>query len=44
VGVPVKLGSNGLEKIIELELPEEDVKALHTSADSVRELMDKLEV
>ncbi len=44
IGVPVKLGPNGLEKIIELDLPEEDVKALHTSADSVRELMDKLEV
>jgi malate dehydrogenase len=44
VGVPVKLGLNGLEKIIELDLSEEDVKALHTSADSVRELMDKLEV
>jgi len=44
VGVPVKLGPNGLEKIIELELSEEDIKSLHTSADSVRELMDKLEI
>ena len=44
VGVPVKLGSHGLEKIIELDLSEEDVKALHASADSVRELMDKLEI
>ena len=44
VGVPVKLGSHGLEKIIELDLSEEDVKALHVSADSVRELMDKLEI
>jgi malate dehydrogenase len=44
VGVPVELGPNGLEKIIELELSEEDIKALHTSADAVRELMDKLEI
>jgi malate dehydrogenase len=44
VGVPVKLGSKGLEEIIELELSEEDIKALHTSADAVRELMDKLDI
>jgi malate dehydrogenase len=39
VGVPVKLGKNGIEQIIELELtPEEDV-ALKKSADAVRELV-----
>lgn len=44
VGVPVKLGPKGLEKIIELELSEKDIKALHTSAEAVRDLMDKLEI
>jgi malate dehydrogenase len=39
VGVPVKLGKNGIEKIIELKLtPEEDV-ALQKSANAVRELV-----
>jgi len=39
VGVPVKLGKNGIEQIIELELtPEEDV-ALKKSANAVRELV-----
>jgi malate dehydrogenase len=39
VGVPVKLGKNGIERIIELELtPEEDV-ALKKSANAVRELI-----
>jgi malate dehydrogenase len=39
VGVPVRLGKNGIEQIIELKLtPEEDV-ALKKSADAVRELV-----
>ncbi|MBN2110565.1 MAG: malate dehydrogenase [Methanosarcinaceae archaeon] len=36
LGVPVKLGKGGAEEIIELELTEEQMKALHRSADAVR--------
>lgn len=38
VGVPCKLGSKGLEKIIEIKLTEEEQAALNKSADAVREL------
>lgn len=38
VGVPVKLGSKGLEQIIPLNLQAEEIAALKKSADSVREL------
>jgi malate dehydrogenase len=40
VGVPVKLGKNGIEQIIELELTPEEDAALKKSADAVRELVD----
>ena len=40
VGVPVILGRNGIEKIIELKLNDEEKAQLKTSADSVRKLMD----
>ncbi len=43
VGVPVKLGSGGLEKVVELELTENETAALHKSAEAVRELMAKIE-
>jgi malate dehydrogenase len=43
IGAPVKLGPNGLEKIIELDLSEEEKKALHISADAVRGLIKKIE-
>jgi len=36
VGVPVKLGAAGVEEIIELELAEEELSALHDSAEHVR--------
>jgi malate dehydrogenase len=39
LGVPCKLGSNGLEKIIEVELTDEERAALGASADAVRETM-----
>jgi len=39
VGVPVKLGKNGIEQIIELELTPEENAALKKSADAVRELV-----
>ena len=35
LGVPVKLGKMGAEEIIELELTEEEMKALHNSANAV---------
>jgi len=42
VGVPVKLGSDGVEEIIEVKLTSKEQKALSRSADSVRELVDVL--
>ena len=43
VGVPVKLGSRGIEKIYELNLAEDESAALKKSADTVQELVDVLE-
>jgi malate dehydrogenase len=40
VGVPVKLGSGGIEEIIELKLSESEQTALQKSADAVQELVD----
>jgi malate dehydrogenase len=42
VGVPVKLGRNGVEQIIEIELTGDERAALQKSADAVKELVDKL--
>jgi malate dehydrogenase len=39
VGVPVKLGKNGIEQIIEFKLTPEEDAALKKSADAVRELV-----
>src|SRR6266571_3769399 len=39
VGVPVKLGANGVEQIIELELSEDEQSLLQKSADAVKELI-----
>jgi malate dehydrogenase len=39
VGVPVKLGKNGLEQVIELKLTAEESAALKKSAEAVRELI-----
>src|SRR5215213_3673077 len=44
VGVPVKLGKNGLEQIIEIELTPEEKSALQNSANAVNELVDKLKL
>src|SRR6476619_6502115 len=44
VGVPVKLGKNGIEQIIEITLTEEEKAALQKSADAVRELFDTLKI
>jgi len=40
VGVPCKLGANGIEKIYEIALTAEEKAALHKSAASVQELVD----
>jgi malate dehydrogenase len=42
LGVPTILGANGIEKIIELELTEEEKAALDKSAEAVRNVMDVL--
>jgi malate dehydrogenase len=42
VGVPVKLGRNGMEQIIEIKLEEDEAAALRKSADAVKELVGLL--
>lgn len=42
LGVPVKLSSEGIEKIIELELAEDEKEALFASAEAVRGLIKKI--
>jgi malate dehydrogenase len=42
LGVPCKLGRNGLEKVIEVELTPAERVALGKSAEAVREPMAKL--
>src|SRR5437868_6046589 len=43
VGVPCKLGANGIEKIYEIRLSAEETAALHKSAAAVRELVDLIQ-
>jgi malate dehydrogenase len=40
VGVPVKLGANGVEQIIEIELTQNEQSQLQKSAQAVKELID----
>ena len=42
MGVPVKLGADGVEEIVELELTEEEQTMLNESADAVREVVGVL--
>ncbi|HLR79087.1 MAG TPA: malate dehydrogenase [Bacillota bacterium] len=42
LGVPTVLGGNGIEKIIELELTDEEKAALDKSVDSVKNVLDLL--
>jgi malate dehydrogenase len=42
MGVPVKLGAEGIEEIIELELSDEEQDQLRASADAVREVVGVL--
>jgi len=44
VGVPVKLGRSGVEKIIEIKLTAQEQAAFDKSAAAVRELVDKLKL
>jgi malate dehydrogenase len=44
VGVPVKLGKNGIEEIIQIKLTAEEQAALQKSADAVKELVQVIGV
>jgi malate dehydrogenase len=43
IGVPLKLGRTGIKEIIEIELTEEEKKSFKKSADTIRELIKKLD-
>jgi malate dehydrogenase len=43
LGVPVVLGKNGIEKVIELDLNNEEKALLETSRVHVKEVMDVLD-
>ena len=40
LGVPCKLGATGLERIIEVELSDDEQAALRQSADAVKQAME----
>jgi malate dehydrogenase len=42
VGVPVKLGAEGIEEIIEIDLDDTEKQQLQSSADAVRELVEAM--
>lgn len=42
ISVPVTLSSKGVEQIVELTISEEEMEALHASAEGIRELIKKL--
>ena len=44
VGVPVKLGSRGLEQVIELSLTDDEHAMLRRSADAVAELVGVMKI
>ena len=44
VGVPVKLGAQGIEQVIEVKLSEDEKAALQKSVQAVRELVDVIKV
>jgi malate dehydrogenase len=43
VGVPVMLGRDGIEKIVEIELTDDEQAELKSSADAVQELVKAME-
>ena len=42
IGVPIKLGADGVEQIIEVELTDDEIQALQTSAQTYREGIELL--
>lgn len=42
IGVPVKLGENGIEQIVEIALTDNEREALNRSADAVRKLVEDM--
>jgi len=42
IGVPVKLGKNGIEEIVEFELTDEEKEALQNSAGAVKKLIESI--
>ena len=42
IGVPVKLGANGIEEVIQIELTDEEGEALQNSASAVQGLVDDI--
>ena len=44
VGVPIKIGTKGVEQIIELKLTDEEKAALNKSANAVRELVQLIKI
>jgi malate dehydrogenase len=44
LGVPVKLGRNGIEQILEIELTADEKAALAKSAEAVREPMSVIKL
>lgn len=42
IGVPVKLGKNGIEEIVQITLMDDEQKALQESADAVKELVETM--
>jgi len=42
MGVPVKLGEDGVEQVIEIKLTEEEQETLNRSADAVRQLVEDM--
>jgi malate dehydrogenase len=43
LGVPVKLGQNGVEEIIELKLNDDEMALMQTSSDHVKAVMKVLD-
>ena len=43
LGVPVKLGAQGVEKILEIQLNKEEMELLNSSANSVKNVMQVLD-
>jgi malate dehydrogenase len=44
VGVPVKLGHEGIEQVVQIRLTPEEERALHRSAAAVKELIGKMRI